>query len=192
MSNVRNVIRQKQKNYFQPSVLRDFQKPEATIPHPLKAVKQEHAAAVRVTVELTDIFMKKLINAALFIVLLISTIACAQKEKKNTMEMTEFIEKYKGDSTLVVLDVRTEQELSGSLGKLDRIINIPVQLLENRIEEFSKYKGKEIAVICRTGNRSETATEILREKGFNAKNVLGGMVEYRKASPHPSPKERAF
>jgi rhodanese-related sulfurtransferase len=128
--------------------------------------------------------MKKLINAALFIVIIISTIACAQKEKKNTMEMNEFIEKYKSDTTLVVLDVRTEQELSGSLGKLDRIINIPVQVLENRIEELSKYKDKDIAVICRTGNRSGVATEILRGKGFNAKNVLGGMVEYRKlASP---------
>ena len=111
---------------------------------------------------------------------MISTIACGQKEKKNTMEMNEFIEKYKNDTTLVVLDVRTEQELSGSLGKLDRIINIPVQLLENRIEELSKYKDKDIAVICRTGNRSGVATEILRGKGFNAKNVLGGMVEYRK------------
>lgn len=96
------------------------------------------------------------------------------------MEMTEFIEKYKSDSALVVLDVRTERELLGSLGKLDRVINIPVQVLESRIGELSKYKGNEIAVICRTGNRSDLATDILRAKGFNAKNVLGGMAEYRK------------
>jgi rhodanese-related sulfurtransferase len=99
------------------------------------------------------------------------------------MEMTEFIDKYKSDSTLVILDVRTEKELSGSLGKLDKVINIPVQVLEERIEELSEFKGNEIAVICRTGNRSDAATEILRRKGFNAKNVLGGMVEYRKVSP---------
>ena len=96
------------------------------------------------------------------------------------MEMTEFIEKYKSDSALVVLDVRTERELLGSLGKLDRVINIPVQVLESRIGELSKYKESEIAVICRTGNRSDLATDILRAKGFNAKNVLGGMAEYRK------------
>jgi len=123
--------------------------------------------------------MKNLRNTALFIVLSISIIACVQQEKKNSMEMTEFIKKYKSDSTLVVLDVRTEQELSGSLGKLDRIIHIPIQQLEDRINELSSYKEKEIAVICRSGNRSNIVTNILREKGFNAKNVLGGMIEYR-------------
>ena len=130
--------------------------------------------------------MKKLRNISLFIVLLLSAISCAQQEDKSYMEMADFIKKYNSDTTLVVLDVRTEQELSGSLGKLDRVINIPVQVLEDRIGELSKYKEKEIAVICRTGNRSGVATEILRKKGFNAKNVLGGMVEYRKASPLPS------
>jgi rhodanese-related sulfurtransferase len=158
--------------------------PEAIIPHLPEAVRPERADAVQATVELIDISMKKLINVSLFIVLIISTIACAQKEKKNTMQMTEFIEKYNSDSTLVVLDVRTEKELSGSLGKLDKVINIPVQVLAHRIDELSKYKENEIAVICRTGNRSDLATEILRAKGFNARNVLGGMVEYRRlASP---------
>ena len=124
--------------------------------------------------------MKRLRNTALFIVLLISTVGCAQQEMKNSMEMTEFIKKYRSDSSLIVLDVRTKEELSGSLGKLDRIVHIPIQQLEDRINELSLYKEKEIAVICRSGNRSNTATKILREKGFNAKNVLGGMIEYRK------------
>jgi len=124
--------------------------------------------------------MKKIRNTALFVVLLISTLACVQQEKKNSMEMTEFIKKYKSDSSLVVLDVRTKEELSGSLGKLDRIVHIPIQQLEERINELSKYKENEIAIICRSGNRSNIATEILREKGFNTKNVLGGMIEYRK------------
>jgi rhodanese-related sulfurtransferase len=123
--------------------------------------------------------MKNLRNTALFIVLSISIIACVQQEKKNSMEMTEFIKKYKSDSSLVVLDVRTKEELSGSLGKLDRIVHIPIQQLEERINELSKYKENEIAIICRSGNRSNIATEILREKGFNAKNILGGMIEYR-------------
>ena len=180
MLNVPNVIQQKLKNCFQPSVLPDFQVPEAIIHHLVVAVRPEHADAVRVTVELINISMKKFINVSLFIILILNIIACAQKEKKYTMQMTEFIEKYKSDTSLVVLDVRTEKELSGSLGKLDRIINIPVQVLENRIDELSKYKGNEIAVICRTGNRSDLATEILRAKGFNARNVLGGMAEYRK------------
>ena len=66
------------------------------------------------------------------------------------------------------------------IGKIDNIINIPIEELESRVGELSKFKDKEIAVICRSGNRSNTGMRILRENGFNAKNVLGGMIEYRK------------
>jgi rhodanese-related sulfurtransferase len=35
-----------------------------------------------------------------------------------------------------------------------------------------------IAVICRTGNRSELATMMLQARGFEAYNVQGGMEEW--------------
>ena len=60
------------------------------------------------------------------------------------------------------------------------MINIPVQVLNQRINELDKYKDKNIAVICRSGNRSVMATKIIQAKGFNAKNVLGGMKSYNK------------
>lgn len=112
-------------------------------------------------------------------ILLLNLLACAQQQEDSVISMEEFIEKYNSDSTVVVLDVRTEAELSGPLGKLDGVINIPIQELDARYMELSEYKDQEIDVICRTGNRSGTATQFLREKGFNAKNVLGGMAEYR-------------
>ena len=112
-------------------------------------------------------------------ILMLNLLACAQNQEDSVISMEEFIEKYNSDSTVVVLDVRTEAELSGPLGKLDGVINIPIQELDARYMELSGYKDQEIDVICRTGNRSGTATQFLREKGFNAKNVLGGMAEYR-------------
>jgi len=112
-------------------------------------------------------------------ILLLNLSACAQRQEDSEISMEGFIEKYNSDSTLVVLDVRTESELSGPLGKLDGVINIPIQELDARYMELEEYKDQEIEVICRTGNRSGTATQFLREKGFNAKNVLGGMTEYR-------------
>ena len=112
-------------------------------------------------------------------ILMLNLLACAQQEEDSVISMEEFIEKYNSDSTVVVLDVRTEAEFSGPLGKLDGVINIPIQELDARYMELSEYKDQEIEVICRTGNRSGTATQFLREKGFNAKNVLGGMTEYR-------------
>ena len=110
----------------------------------------------------------------------INFLGCAQQDKDSTMTVEELRQLMKSDSTLVILDVRTPGELVGSLGKLESVINIPINELQSRVNELAKYKDKEIAVICRSGNRSNTGTRILRENGYQAKNVLGGMIEYRR------------
>ena len=69
--------------------------------------------------------------------------------------------------------------MESSLGKIDDVINIPLHELEGRLNELESYKDYHIAVICRIGVRSRKATEILIKNGFKAKNVLGGMTEYR-------------
>jgi len=84
------------------------------------------------------------------------------------------------DSNIVLLDVRTPEEFSGELGHLKNAILIPVQELEARIGEMDQYKEKKILAYCRTGRRSLTATKILRDHGFDATNVQGGMVEWNK------------
>ncbi len=116
----------------------------------------------------------------LIIFSLLSLYSCAQN-KENDMTVTQLKEAMKNDSLLVILDVRTLQELNGPLGKIDGAINIPVQELEQRVGELTKYKNKNIAVICRSGNRSRTAQQILSRQGFNAKNVSGGMIEFRQS-----------
>jgi len=110
----------------------------------------------------------------------INFLGCAQQDKDSTITVQDLKKLMNDDSTLVILDVRTPAELAGSLGKIDSVINIPIQELAGRMNELEKYKDKQIAVICRSGNRSNTGTRILRENGYKAKNVLGGMIEYRK------------
>ena len=112
-----------------------------------------------------------------FVVL--STIGCAQQDQSKSYTMDQFKEKLKNDKELIVWDVRTPEELACS--KIENAINIPVQVLEQRISELKPYKNKEIAVICRTQNRSAVAVDILEKNGYKAKNVLGGMsVFYQK------------
>lgn len=121
----------------------------------------------------------KYLIAVLFLVS-ISFISCAQnKDKENSITVDQLREQMNSDSTLVILDVRTVEEQTGSLGHIDGVINIPVQVLESRLDELYKYKNNKIAVICRTGRRSDIATKLLLKNGFNAENVLGGMQEYR-------------
>jgi rhodanese-related sulfurtransferase len=110
--------------------------------------------------------------------LLTSVISCGQQATENDITVAELIKEMQNDSTLVILDVRTPQELTGPLGQIEGVINIPVQVLAQNLDQLEKYKNNNIAVICRSGNRSVMATNILLEKGFKAKNVLGGMKAY--------------
>jgi rhodanese-related sulfurtransferase len=99
---------------------------------------------------------------------------------ENKITVTELKTRMQTNPDLVILDVRTPEELNGPLGKIDGVINIPVKELENRVDEIEKYRGKEIAVICRTGHRSGIGTEILLKHGFTrVENVEGGMTAYR-------------
>jgi rhodanese-related sulfurtransferase len=105
----------------------------------------------------------------------------AQDDIKTLISVSELKERFGKDTTLIVLDVRMPEELASGLGKITGVINIPLQVLANRVNELEKYRQKEIAVICRSGNRSRTATKFLLEKGFQAKNVPGGMMAYRRS-----------
>jgi len=123
--------------------------------------------------------MKKIISQLLLTFLLLVSFNFAQQDSTKTMSIEKFKDELKNNKQLIVLDVRTSQELEGPLGKIDGVINIPIQELEQRIGELKDYKNREIAVICRSGNRSSIGTEILIKNGFKAKNVLGGMSAFR-------------
>lgn len=121
-------------------------------------------------------------NILYIIILVFSFNACGygQKDMKQitTKELKSKLNS--SDSSFVLLDVRTPEELTGSLEKIESAIPIPLQELDARINELDKYKDKDIYVICRSGRRSEAATGLLNKKGFNAINVKGGMLDYKK------------
>jgi len=107
-------------------------------------------------------------------------VGCAQINKENAINVDQLREMMRSDSSLVLLDVRNPHELEEkSLGQIDGVLNIPLPELEKRMDELDEFKDKDIAVICRSGNRSATATDLLVKNGINAVNVLGGMIEYR-------------
>jgi rhodanese-related sulfurtransferase len=124
---------------------------------------------------------RKYFLPVLFLVLM-TLFACNEAQTKDNFNLTaeEFITAMKSDPNLIILDVRTPPELVGQHGQIEGVINIPVQVLEARINELDEYKDKDIAVICRSGNRSVNGTKILLQNGFKAKNVGGGMKAYNK------------
>ena len=125
--------------------------------------------------------MKRQFGFVFAVLFLISFTVFAQSTVTvNNISVKELRQQIKNDSSLVILDVRTPQELTGSLGKIDGVINIPLQDLDKRITEINKYKDQKIAVICRTGHRSAIASKVLVNHGFTkVENVEGGMTAYR-------------
>jgi rhodanese-related sulfurtransferase len=86
-----------------------------------------------------------------------------------------------GDS-LVLLDVRTYEEFVSEEGHLPGAILIPIEELKSRLDEIEQYRNAEMIVICSSGIRSGRATRFLREKGFEAFNMKGGMRAWNKLS----------
>jgi rhodanese-related sulfurtransferase len=52
------------------------------------------------------------------------------------MTIQEMLDKAAADSSFVILDVRTPEELTGSLGQIKDVINIPLQQLNQRMDEL--------------------------------------------------------
>lgn len=82
------------------------------------------------------------------------------------------------DTSIVLLDVRSPGEHME-----ERIADkplMPLQYVESRIAQLEPYKNRKIIVYCRSGNRSGLAVEILREYGFNAFNMEGGIIQWKR------------
>jgi uncharacterized membrane protein YdjX (TVP38/TMEM64 family)/rhodanese-related sulfurtransferase len=83
---------------------------------------------------------------------------------------------------LLVLDVRTPEECVGELGHLPQAINIPLDVLAQRVERVAEWMEKPVAIVCRTDVRSAKAARILASQGFADVHVVsGGMTAWNKA-----------
>ena len=126
--------------------------------------------------------MIKKLSAAIVILLFISIFIFAQKEESHddaVISVSELIKKIENKENVFLLDVRTESEFEGNLGHIEGATLIPLNELKDRLGELEEQKEKEIVVICRSGNRSGVATNILIKEGFDAFNMAGGMIAYR-------------
>ena len=126
--------------------------------------------------------MQKLkIITLLMIFFAINSFAAVADSSAKSISINDFKKEVKANKSIVILDVRMQDELNGPLGKIDGSINIPLQELEKRMGELNKYKNKELYVISRSGIPSKLAAEMLRDHGFKAVNVTGGMMAYRQS-----------
>ncbi|MGN7470968.1 rhodanese-like domain-containing protein [Brevibacillus sp. SAFN-007a] len=91
-------------------------------------------------------------------------------------EMTpqELLEKLAAKEKLQVIDVREVEEWNE--GHIKEAKLIPLGFLPHRLDELDKEVP--IVMVCRSGARSHRATEYLSELGFDAANMVGGMLAW--------------
>ncbi len=89
-----------------------------------------------------------------------------------TVTPLDLDQELKSENPPRLLDVREAHELKISV--LPNIVHIPLGELESRLSELDTDANW--VVICRTGNRSGSATELLIDNGFtHVRNMVKGM-----------------
>lgn len=94
-----------------------------------------------------------------------------------------------------LVDVRSEEELTGPLGRIPWARHVPLDRLEDEAEAWDR--DAPVVLVCRSGRRSARATRALEDLGFGAvASMTGGMLAWRdgdrpvvrhRASPAPPP-----
>ena len=78
---------------------------------------------------------------------------------------------------VTVLDVR--EPLEWQHGHIEGALHIPLTQIPDRAAELPV--DQQLLVVCKVGGRSSQATAFLREKGFEAINLAGGMIDWVEA-----------
>ncbi len=90
----------------------------------------------------------------------------------STAEATTMINR----QNALVLDIRDKADFKA--GHLVNAVNIPYASLAQRMNELEKERERPIVLVCKTGQTVSMAGKMLREKGFNAVRMKGGMMEW--------------
>ncbi|HEX6172216.1 MAG TPA: rhodanese-like domain-containing protein [Chitinophagaceae bacterium] len=87
--------------------------------------------------------------------------------------ITEILKK----EDVLVVDVRNSWEYEE--GHVNNALNIPLNEIPARIEEFKRLNGP-VILYCRSGNRSGAAVHILRQAGITNVHNGGGIFDMQK------------
>ncbi|WP_047151118.1 rhodanese-like domain-containing protein [Aneurinibacillus tyrosinisolvens] len=105
---------------------------------------------------------------------------------KNVITVEQLENKFKNKEKVFILDVRDEEKFqTGSLqAEAIQPTNIPYVAMRDEeaiVKEQVSRLPKEtvIVTVCTTGNKAGKAASLLREKGFNAVPLEGGLTAWK-------------
>ena len=80
-------------------------------------------------------------------------------------------------SGYIILDVRTLEEFNA--GHIPNAINIPNEVILEKVESILTDKEQVILVYCRSGRRSKEAASKLVELGYSNVLEFGGIIDWK-------------
>ncbi len=92
-----------------------------------------------------------------------------------TISAAEVVQRYTAGERFLLIDVREAEEYAA--GHIPGALLVPFDELAVRMSALDR--DQEIVVVCLTDNRSAKATLALVKAGFNARNMRGGMLQWR-------------
>ena len=98
------------------------------------------------------------------------------------LDIAAFRQRLDSEKNLLVLDVRTAADFVGEQGHVEAAVNIPVEDLQQRMDEIGSYLELPVTIICRTDKKSAKAALLLTEAGFADVHIVrGGMTKWIEA-----------
>ncbi len=92
------------------------------------------------------------------------------------IEPAELRQRLETDHSLLLVDVRWPDEYQRE-GHIPHARLLPLVHLARRSNELPP--DRPLVLICRSGNRSQTACEQLAEQGFRVANLVGGILGWQ-------------
>ena len=93
-------------------------------------------------------------------------------------ELTQPARVYDRRAEVQILDVREPYEWEA--GRIEQSQHIPLnRLMAGPTTDIDP--SRPVVCVCRSGNRSELASVMLRARGFDAYNMQGGLEEWERA-----------
>lgn len=81
------------------------------------------------------------------------------------------------DGGAQVVDVRSANEHAA--GHIGGATHVPLERIDQEVDQLDR--SQPVVVYCRGGNRSEMAAEALRNSGWDAHSIDGGLVAWDEA-----------
>ncbi len=101
--------------------------------------------------------------------------------KGATIDASELKQRLDKNEELLLLDVRTADDYVGEQGHIAGSTLVPLEELEQRIDEIGDFLEKPVITICRTDRKSAKAAQLLAKKGFADVHVARmGMTDWIK------------